>query len=79
MRSDGITANTAPRRSAGISMASAPAVYVGDYETFENAAADLPSFIENIYNATRLHSALGYLSPDKFEESNAPAGPKKAA
>ena len=55
------------------------AVYVGDYETFEDVADDLPNFIEHIYNATRLHSALGYLSPDKFEEINAPAGSKKAA
>jgi putative transposase len=54
------------------------AVYVGDYETFEDVAADLPLFIEKIYNATRLHSALGYLSPDKFEEINAPAGSKNA-
>ncbi len=43
------------------------------------SSAGLPSFVENIYNATRLQSALGYLSADKFEERNAPAGPKKAA
>lgn len=55
------------------------AVYIGDFETFENVAADLPNFIDNTYNATRLHSALGYLSPDKFEQLNAPAGLKKAA
>jgi len=49
------------------------AVYVTEYETFGDVAADLPNFIENISNATRLHSALGYLSPDNFEERNAPA------
>ena len=54
------------------------AVYVGDYETFENVVADLPTFIEDIHNATRLHSALGYLSSNTFEKINAPDGSKSA-
>lgn len=49
------------------------AVYVTEYETFE------PGFIDNIYNATRLHSGLGYLSPVQFEERNAPARTNQAA
>ena len=52
------------------------AVYVGDQETFEDVVADLPTFIEDTYNATRLHSALGYLSPNTFEKINAPDGTK---
>lgn len=37
------------------------------YATLEHARRDIGSFIETVYNAQRLHSALGYKPPDEFE------------
>ena len=35
--------------------------------SFEDARARIVAFIEEVYNADRLHSALGYKSPVAFE------------
>ena len=43
-------------------------VYLMEYDTFDDVAGSLPPFIEDVYNAKRRHSALGYKSPIKFEE-----------
>ena len=53
------------------------AVYIGDCKTCEDVAADLPHSIDEIYNATRLHSALGYISPNRYGQMNAPDGSKE--
>jgi transposase InsO family protein len=43
-------------------------VYLCEYEIIDDVLDRLPIFIEEAYNRKRLHSALGYLPPEEFEE-----------
>ena len=43
-------------------------VYMNEYETFEDALKNIQRFIEDVYNEKRLHSGIGYTSPNKFEK-----------
>jgi len=39
----------------------------GDYAALDHARRDIGAFIETVYDAERLHSALGYKPPVEFE------------
>jgi transposase InsO family protein len=38
-----------------------------EYETLEDVMERLPVFLETTYNKKRLHSSIGYLTPEEFE------------
>lgn len=43
-------------------------VLLNDYETFIDVLERLPRFIEDVYNTRRLHSSLGYKTPEEYEQ-----------
>src|ERR1700747_3102063 len=48
-------------------------IYANDYRDLEHLLANIEIFIEQYYNRCRLHSALGYRSPEQFEQEASPA------
>jgi len=44
-------------------------VYLNDYQNIYEAKDNLFRFIDKVYNQERLHSSLGYLPPNEFEEN----------
>lgn len=56
-------------------------VHARTFDSREQAALEVFEYLECFYNRVRIHSALGYMSPDDFEEANWPEeeGRPKAA
>jgi transposase InsO family protein len=50
-------------------------VYLDEYLTFDQAQARIGRYIDAIYNNKRLHSRLGYASPEEFEATMEAAVP----
>jgi transposase InsO family protein len=52
-------------------------VDLSDYQNFADARGQIGHFIDAVYNVKRIHSSLGYLTPQEFEERwrQARAGP----
>jgi putative transposase len=44
-------------------------VYLWDYQSVEDVKGRIPYFLQEVYNQKRLHSALGYLTPQEFEQA----------
>ena len=43
-------------------------IYENEYQDLDHLRSNIEEFIERYYNQKRLHSALGYRSPEEFEE-----------
>lgn len=46
-------------------------IYCSRYEDFNDLAGHLEEFLDHYYNRQRLHSALGYRTPEEFEQEAA--------
>jgi hypothetical protein len=44
-------------------------VYATEYRDLEHLRSNIEEFIDRYYNRCRLHSALGYQSPEEFEKA----------
>jgi putative transposase len=43
-------------------------VYLSEYEDLADARRQIGAFLDRVYNVKRIHSALGYLTPEEFEQ-----------
>ena len=44
-------------------------VYLWEYETYDEAHKNIKKFLEVVYNKKRVHSSIGYVTPEEFEKS----------
>ncbi len=44
-------------------------VYLWEYESFDEAYKNIKKFLEVVYNKKRIHSSIGYVTPEEFEKS----------
>ena len=49
-------------------------IYLNHYSDLQHLRRHVGSFLEEYYNRRRLHSSLGYQSPEEFEQSLVPVG-----
>jgi putative transposase len=54
-------------------------IYANEYRDVQHLAARIEQFIEVYYNRRRLHSALGYRSPEQFEQQTELQGERGGA
>jgi putative transposase len=48
-------------------------IYANEYQNLDHLRSNIEMFIDQYYNRRRLHSALGYLTPEEFEQGLPPA------
>jgi putative transposase len=44
------------------------AVDLSDYQNFTEAYGQIEQFLEDVYMKKGIHSSLGYLTPDEYEQ-----------
>ena len=54
-------------------------IYANKYDDLEHLRTNIEEFIEEYYNRLRLHSALGYRSPEEFERKAECQGENRGA
>jgi putative transposase len=54
-------------------------IYANTYRDLDHLRRNIAAFIEQYYNRDRLHSALGYHSPEEFEQAASSATPATGA